>query len=130
MNSFLSCFLADLFNRILEQSSLVYMGHKIETQILESCQKITAFGNILSDLRTDSAYHHFFQSTVSLIGKPSSNVDKRHNHESLYFEVVDNSISMLTERFADCNKFAFLDLVNSCIFTQCRKGVPPDMLQY
>ena len=38
-------------------------------------------------------------------------------------------MSMLSERFADCKNFAFLDLVNPCIFTQWRKGVPPDMLQ-
>ena len=36
---------------------------------------------------------------------------------------------MLSERFADCKNFAFLDLVNPCTFKQWRKGVPPDMLQ-
>ena len=36
---------------------------------------------------------------------------------------------MLSERFADCKNFAFLDLVNPCIFTQWRNGVPPDMPQ-
>ena len=38
-------------------------------------------------------------------------------------------MSMLSERFADRKNFAFLDLVNPCIFKQWRKGVPPDMLQ-
>ena len=80
-------------------------------------------------MRTDRAYHQFFQSTVSLIGEPSSNADKRHKYKSLYFAVVDNSMTMLSERFVDCKIFAFLDLVNPCIFTQWRKGVPPDMLQ-
>ena len=89
---------------------------KIETQILVMVVRITAFGNFLSDLRTDRAYHHFFQSTVYLTGEPS-NADKRHNCKSLYFAVVDNIMS----RFADCRNFAFLDLVNPCIFTQWKK---------
>ena len=36
---------------------------------------------------------------------------------------------MLSERFADCKNFAFLDLVNPCIFKQWRKGVLTDMFQ-
>ena len=81
------------------------------------------------DLCTDSAYDDFFQSTFSLIGRPSSNADRRHNYKSLYFQVINNINCMLSERFADCDSFAFLDLVNPCIFKQWRKKVPPDMLQ-
>ena len=92
-------------------------------------RKLVTFGNFLSDFLTDSEYHHFFPSCAILIGEPSSNADKRHNYKSLYFAVVGNIMSMLSERFADCKKFAFLDLVNCCIFTQQRTGVPPDMLQ-
>ena len=130
MNSFLFCFLVHVFNKILEQSSLLYMVlQNRNTDFSYGCQKISAFGNFLSDLRTDSAYHHFFQSTVSLVGEPSYNADKRHNYKSLYFQIVDNIMSMLSERFVDCKNFAFLDLVNPCIFKKWRKGVPPDMLQ-
>ena len=39
------------------------------------------------------------------------------------------TLSMLPERFADCKNFAFLDLMNPCIFKQWRKGEPPDILQ-
>ena len=111
--------------------ALLYMVlQNRNTDVSYGCQKISAFGNFLSDLRTDSEYHHFLQSTVSLVGEPSLNADKRHKYKSLYFQIVDNIISMLSERFADCKSFAFLDLVNHCIFKQCRKGVPPDMLQF
>ena len=34
-------------------------------------------------------------------------------------------MSMLSERFTDCRKFACLDLVDPCIVKQWRKGVPP-----
>ena len=88
----------------------------LNTDLSYGCQKISAFGNSLSDLRTDSAYHQFFQSTVSSVGEPSTNADERHNYKSLYFQVVDNIMSMLSERFADCRNFAFLDLVNPCMF--------------
>ena len=130
MNSFLFCFLVHVFNTILEQSSLLYMALQHQnTDFCYGCQKISAFGNFLSELRTDSAYHHFFQLTVSLVGEPSSIADKRHNYKSLYFQIVDNIMSMLSERFVDCKNFAFLDLVNPCILKKWRKGVPPDMLQ-
>ena len=130
MNSFLFCFLVHVFNKTLEQSSHLYMVLQYRNKDLSyGCQKISAFGTFLSNLRTDSEYHHFFQSTVSLVGEPSSNADKKYNHKSLYFEVVDNIMSMLSEKFADCKNFAFMDLVSPCIVKQWRKGVPPDMLQ-
>ena len=130
MNSFLFCFLVHVFNKILEQSSLLYMVlQNRNTDFSYGCQKISAFGNFLSYLHADSAYHHFFQSTVFLVGEPSFNADKRHNYKSLYCQIVHSIMSMLSERFVDCKSFAFLDLVNPCIFKQWRKGVPPDMLQ-
>ena len=66
---------------------------------------------------------------VSLVGEPSSIADKRHNYKSLYFQVVDSSMSMLSDGLADRKNFAFLDLVNPFMFKQLRKGMPPDTLQ-
>ena len=69
MNSFLFCFLVHILNRILEQSSILYIVlQNRNTDFSYDCQKISAFDKFLSDLLTDSAYHHFFQSTVSLVG--------------------------------------------------------------
>ena len=52
MNSFLFCFLAHIFNRILEQSSLLYMVLQNQnTDFSYGCQKISAFGKLLSDLQ-------------------------------------------------------------------------------
>ena len=47
--------------------------------------------------------------TFSLIGEPSTNPDKRQNYKGLYVEIIDNIKGMLTERFAGCEHFAFLD---------------------
>ena len=117
MNSFLFCFLVHVFNRILEQSSLLYMVLQDQnTDFSYGVQKIATFANFLCDLRTDRAYDDFFQSTVSLTGRPSSNADRRHTYRNLYFQVIDNIKCMLSERFADCDSFAFLDLVNPYIF--------------
>ena len=99
------------------------------TDLSYGVQKMATFADFLCDLRTDSANDDFFQSTVSLIGRPSPNGNRRHNYISLHFQVIDNMKRMLSEGFADCNSFAFLDLVNHCIFKQWRKRVPPDMLQ-
>ena len=129
MSSLLFCFLIQVFNRVLEQSSLLYMVLQIRnTDFSYGVQKIATFANFPCDLRTDSACNDFFQSTVSLSGRPYSIADRRHNYKSLYFQVIDNIKCMLSERFAYCNSFAFLDFVNPCIFKQRRKGVPPDML--
>ena len=128
--AFLFCFLIQIFNRILEQPSLLYIVPQNQNpDFSNGVQKIATFTNFLCDLRTDNACDNFFQSTVSLIGRPSSNADRRYNYKSLYFQVLDNIKCMLSERFADCDSFAFLDLVNPCIFKEWRKRVPPDMLQ-
>jgi len=82
MNSFLFCFLIQVFNRIL-----VFIM-KIQTVMAFRKQLILSI--FLWDLSTDSTYDDFFQSTVSLIGRPSSNADRRHNYKSLYFQVIDN----------------------------------------
>ena len=101
------------------------------TDFSYGCQKISAFLVTFCLICTLTVHIIiFFQSTVFLVGKLSSNAEKRHNYKSLYFQVVDNIISMLSERFAECKNFAFLDLVNPCIFKQWRKGVTPDMLQF
>ena len=101
MNSFLFSFLIQDFNRILEQLSLFCMVlQNRNTDFNCGVQKTATFADILCDLRTDSAYGDFFQSTVSLIGRPSSNADRRHNYKSLYFQVIDNINCMLSERFA------------------------------
>ena len=129
MSSFLFCFLVHVFNKIWNSHQFCtwFFKSKYRSQLWLS--ENICFGNFLSDLRTDRAYHQFFQSTIYLVGEPSFNTDKRHDYESLYFQVVDNIMSILSERFAECKNFAFLDLVNPCIFKQWRKGVPPDMLQ-
>ena len=86
MKNFLFCFLVHVLNRILEQSSLLYIVLQNQnTDFNYGCQKISAFGNYLSDLHTDSAYHHFFQSAVSLVREPSSNADKRHDCKKSIF---------------------------------------------
>ena len=52
MNSFLFSFLVHIFNRILEKSSLFYMVlQNRNTDFSYVCQKISAFGNFLSDLQ-------------------------------------------------------------------------------
>ena len=123
MNSFLFCFLIQVFNRILEQSSLLYMVLHNENTDSYGVQKTANFVDFLWDLSTDSTYDDFFQSTVSLIGRPSSNADRRHNYKSLYFQVIHNINCMLSERFVDCDRFVFLNLVNPCIVKQWRKSV-------
>ena len=118
----LLCFLIQVSNRILGQSSLLYMALQNQNTHFSHCfQKITTSTEFLFDLHTDSAYDDFSQSTVFLIGRPSSNADRRNNYKSLYFQVIDNINCILSESFADFDNFAFLHLVNPCIFKQRRQ---------
>ena len=43
-----------------------------------------------------------------------------HNYRSLYFQVIDSIKCILSERFPDCESFAFLDLVKPCTFRKWR----------
>ena len=53
-DNLLFCFLGHVFNKILEQLSLLCMVLQNQnTDFSYGCQKISAFGNFLSDLRTE-----------------------------------------------------------------------------
>ena len=55
MNSFLFCFLIQVFNRILEQSSFLYMFlQNRNTDFSYSIQKIATFADFLRDLQAFS----------------------------------------------------------------------------
>ena len=47
----------------------------------------------------------------------------------LYLQVIDNTVAMLNDRFADCQHFAFLDLVNPNFFAKWKAELPADKLQ-
>ncbi len=78
-------------------------------------------------MRTQEEFEQVFQSAVDIVGQPSSRSDRRHNYKQLFFEIIDNTNAMLKERFADCESFGFLDLVNPNSFSSWN-SVPEDKL--
>ena len=91
-------------------------------------QKISIFLEFLCTLRNDEEYNCLYSSTVEEIGQPSSRSDLKYNFKQLFFEIIDNTKVMMEERFADCKKFSFLDLVNPKLFPQWKGKVRTDML--
>ena len=69
------------------------------------------FATFLTELGSDAAFDELFRVMADMVGQPSSRSNKEPNYKQLYFEIVDTTITMLNERFADCESFAFLDLV-------------------
>ena len=130
LNSFVFCFFICLFHKIFEQSSILYMIlQNTKTDFSFGVGKIAEFGAYLSDMRNDDTFREFYDSVVNKIGEPSSRSERKHNYKQLYFEVLDNITNMLTERFADCQNFEFLDLVNPNLFSQWKNKVPAAKLE-
>ena len=130
LNSFLFCFLVFVFGKILGQSSVLYdVLQNRSTDFSYGVGMITNFAEFLTDMRTDEAFHNTFESAVAIVGQPSSRSDRKHNYKQLYFQVIDNTVAMLNDRFADCKHFAFLDLVNPNFFARWKAEFPADKLQ-
>ena len=130
LNSFLFCFLLCLFNKILQHSSILYsILQNRSTDFSLGVGKVKGFATFLTELRSDAAFDELFRVTVEKVGQPSSRSDKKPNYKQLYFEILDTTITMLSDRFADCESFAFLDLVNPYFFGGWKDKVPQNKLQ-
>ena len=130
LNSFVFCFFTGLFNKILEQSAILYnVLQNRSTDFSVGVGHINSFENFLTFFRTEINYNELYESTVRLVGPPLSRSDKKLNYLQLYFEVLDNMCSMLRDRFQDLRDFEFLDLVNPKVFTAWNNNVPQDHLQ-
>ena len=130
LNSFVFCFLVSIFNDILHHSSILYgFLQNRDTDFSNGIKKVDNFKAYLSGIRKNESFHSYYQGTVAIVGEPSSRSDKKHNYKQLYFEVIDNTLTMLDDRFDSVKEFAFLDLVNPIFFHLWQKEVPRDKLQ-
>ena len=117
LNSFLFCFLLFLFNKVLEQSSILNsIPQNTSTNFSFRIEKIKTVVALLTDLRSDDAFDDLLSSTIDMAGQPSSRSDKKHNYKQIYFELLDTIIAMLNDRFADSQSFEFLDSFNPFLF--------------
>ena len=80
-------------------------------------------------MRSDNSFTEFFASVVEIIGEPKTRLDLKYNYKRLFYEVIDNIVSMLEERFLDLTDFAFLDLVNPHCFFNWQNNVPVEKLE-
>ena len=80
-------------------------------------------------MRSDNSFTEFFASVVEIIGEPKTRLDLKYNYKRLFYEVIDNIVSMLEERFLDLKDFAFLDLVNPHCFLNWQNNVPVEKLE-
>ena len=117
LNGFLFSFLIALFNKILQQSSVLYMiFQNRKTDLSYGSKMIISFLEFLGEFRSVKSYDEFFASVVQVAGEPNARSDMRHSYRILFFEIIDIVSGMLQERFLDLKDFAFLDLVNRHCF--------------
>ena len=117
LNSFLFCFLVHIFQKILEQSSIVYsISQDKETDFQYGMTRVERFKMFVTSLRTDAKYSEFYDKALEEVGPPVTRYDQRHNYKQIFFEILDSIVGMQTERFEDMERFKFLDLVNPRVF--------------
>ena len=63
-----------------------------------------------------------------MVGLPTSRSARKPNYKQLYFEIIDSTLAMINDRFADCQSFEFLDLVNPVFFKNWKESVPNSSL--
>ena len=132
LESFLFCFMLELYSKILQKSSILYdILQKRSVHFSYAVGKIHDFKKYLcDDLRTDAAFEICHADALAWPGgAPQRRCEQVINYKSLYFEVIDNIVGMIENRFRNVESFSFLDLVNPKIFPQLVDGVPVDKIQ-
>jgi hypothetical protein len=136
LESFLFCFLLELYYKILEKSSILYaILQNRSTDFSYGVKKIKDFVNFLkNDLRKDAAYETCYAAVENRVpalpgSAPTRRSEASVNYKQLYFEVIDTIVGMMNARFEDVESFSFLNLVNPKIFSKWQDGVPPEKLQ-
>ena len=95
---------------------------------LNGASKIINFSRYLIDMCNDETFTETYQSTVDLVGHPSSRSDRKHNYKEIYLQLLNCMVCMLSDRFSDIDNFEFLDLVNPNFFSMWKNKVPSTKL--
>jgi len=86
LESFRFCFLIVVFQKIFEQSTILYSILQNKTSDFSlGVEKIEHFVLFLHTSRDDAVFHELYASTEALVGSPVSRSDKRQNYKQLYF---------------------------------------------
>lgn len=128
INGFMFCFLVHVFQKILEQSSIVYtiLPDK-ETDFQYGMTRIERVKTFVNSLRTDAKYSEFYNEAIEKVGPPVTRYEQSHHYKQIYFEILDTIVGMLSERFQDMERFKFLDLGNPRVFKNW-KEVPSEKI--
>ena len=130
LESFLFCFLLDLYNRILEKSSILYAILQNRSLDFSYGVKRQFMNSLADDLRNAAAYDSCYAAArrrvpvTQAVRVASTRSGQNINHKRLFFEVIDTIVAMMNHRFKDVENFSFLDLVNPKIFTKWQDGIP------
>ncbi len=123
------CFLVLIFQKIFEQSSILYsILQGKDTDFQYGMTRVERFKTFVTSLRTDAKYSEFYDKTVEKVGRPVTRTDLKHDYKQIFFEILDSIVGMLTERFQDMERFRFLDLVNPRVFKTLNGEVPSEKL--
>ena len=130
--SFIFCFLLELYHKILEKSTILYSTlQNTSADFAYGIRKIKNFVECLNnELRSDAAFNDCYSAAETKVGAPTRRSERHTNYKQLYFEVIDSIVAMCNERFSDAESFSFLDLVNPKIFNQWKVLCPKKRFCY
>ena len=108
LESFLFCFLLELYYKILEQSSILYnILQSRSTDFAYGVSKIKKFVDfLLTNLRNDVAYEACYAAAEARADGPSGRSEQIINYKQLYNEVIDTIASMIKNRLKDVESFS------------------------
>ena len=130
LESFMFCFLLELYHKILEKSTILYsILQNTSIDFAYGIRKIKNFVECLNnELRNDAAFHDCYSAAETKVGAPTRRSERHTNYKQLFYEVIDSIVAMCNERFSDAESFSFLDLVNPKIFNQWENAVPQEKI--
>ena len=89
LNSFLFCFLTGIFNKILDQSTILYkVLQNMKTDFSYGVSKMKDFGTFLSDLCSNQGFENIFSFALEIVGQPTSRSDKKLITSSSTFKLL------------------------------------------
>ncbi|OAF66343.1 Zinc finger MYM-type protein 1 [Intoshia linei] len=118
LNDFNFMFLVNCFGEIFAPADIVF--NKIQNNILDlefTQNNINELITLIKNLRNDQHYEIIYNQTMDLIlhnydELTSKLPEKKINYQSKYYEIIDNIIVSLEERFTGFEEFDFIELID------------------
>ena len=131
LNDFKFMFFINCFEKFLSQAEKVYdILQCRQLDIKYGHEKITEFIHFVEDYRNDKHYNSIIQETTIAVNEDEDDIEPPRlrgvqiDYKRTYFEILDNILMSLRERFASIQDFSFLELLDVNKFEEFAKLFP------